>query len=59
MALFKNANKVIDTIERFFNTIDQGVLVFKEGSAIICTAIRKPLQTILPAWQSLRQRLTL
>jgi len=31
MAIFKNANKVIDIIEEFFNTIDQGVLVFKEG----------------------------
>lgn len=31
MALFKNANKVIDDIEEFFNTIDKGVLVFKEG----------------------------
>ncbi len=31
MALFRNANRVIDTIESFFNTIDQGILVFKEG----------------------------
>jgi len=31
MALFKNAKKVIDDIEEFFNTIDKGVLVFKEG----------------------------
>ncbi len=31
MALFKNAKKVIDDIEEFFNTVDKGVLVFKEG----------------------------
>jgi hypothetical protein len=31
MAFIRNANKVIDNIEKFFNTIDQGVLVFKEG----------------------------
>lgn len=31
MAFFKNATNVINTIETFFNKIDEGVLVFKEG----------------------------
>jgi predicted phosphate transport protein (TIGR00153 family) len=31
MAFFKNATNVINAIETFFNTIDEGVLVFKEG----------------------------
>jgi predicted phosphate transport protein (TIGR00153 family) len=31
MAFFKNATSVINTIESFFNKVDEGVLVFKEG----------------------------
>jgi len=31
MSFFKNATGVIDAIEKFFNTVDEGVLVFKEG----------------------------
>jgi len=31
MILFKNANELIKQLERFFDTIDQGILVFKEG----------------------------
>ncbi len=31
MSFFKNAKGVIDDIDQFFNTVDQGVLVFKEG----------------------------
>ena len=31
MAFFRNAAGVINAIEAFFNTVDEGVLVFKEG----------------------------
>ncbi len=31
MFSFKHANKSIDLIERFLNTVDQGALIFKEG----------------------------
>ena len=31
MAFFRNATSVINAIEAFFNTVDEGVLVFKEG----------------------------
>lgn len=31
MFSFKHANKSIELIERFLNSVDQGVLIFKEG----------------------------
>ncbi len=31
MFSFKHANKSIELIDKFLNTIDQGVLIFKEG----------------------------
>lgn len=33
MAFFRSATSVINAIEAFFNTVDEGVLVFKEGAS--------------------------